>query len=372
MATKKVRVAAGIYKVDPGLYELAVSTGKGGDGKYGQVFRRFRGTLQAAKIERARMITEVSVGTLKSAESISMTELHKRFMATRASLAQATKDQYDWLWSKLEPHIGATAVRKLRTVDLDGAYAAIMVSGVGANSTRKAGKHARALLAQAIDWDLVGKNVAANARLPKEVPFNATTPTREQCLSLVAAAHEQEPQFGALVHLAVTTGARRGELGGLRWHDIDLKNATVRIVHQADADGTLRPTKTRHQRMFEIDAGTVQMLKRHRSYCEAIAAACDSAITDGCFVFSAEPGNIIPYRVDGITQRFERLRTATGVLCRFHDLRHAAATTLLSAGVSPVVAAERLGMSVEVLLATYGHSDTAQNKRAALAGALPV
>src|SRR5438477_1557310 len=109
MATKKVRVAAGIYKLEPGLYELAVSTGKGGNGKYGQVFRRFRGTLQAAKTERAAMTTEVSAGTLKPAESLTMAELHKRFMATRSSLAQATKDQYEWLWSKLEPHIGATA-----------------------------------------------------------------------------------------------------------------------------------------------------------------------------------------------------------------------------------------------------------------------
>jgi hypothetical protein len=34
------------------------------------------------------------------------------------------------------------------------------------------------------------------------------------------------------------------------------------------------------------------------------------------------------------------------------------------------VVAERLGMSVEVLHATYGHSDLEQNRRAATAGAL--
>ena len=369
MATKKVRVAAGIYKLEPGLYELAVSTGKVGNGKYGQVFRRFRGTLQAAKTERAAMTTEVSAGTLKPADSLTMAELHQRFMATR-SLAHATKDQYEWLWSKLEPHIGATAVRKLRTIDLDHAYAAILATGIGANSTRKAAKHARALLVQAIDWDLVGKNVATKAKPPKEVPFNVTPPTREQRIALVDAAYEQEPQFGALVYLAVTTGARRGELGGLRWQDIDVENATVRIAHQAEPDGTLGPTKTRHQRIIRVDPETVQMLKGHRSYCEGIAAKCGTEITDSSFVFSAAPGNILPYRVDGITQRFERLRSATGVPCRFHDLRHAAATTLLSEGVSGVVAAERLGMSVEVLYATYGHSDMEQNKRAATASAL--
>ena len=34
--------------------------------------------------------------------------------------------------------------------------------------------------------------------------------------------------------------------------------------------GTLRPTKTRHQRIIGIDAGTAEMLEHHRSYCEAI------------------------------------------------------------------------------------------------------
>jgi hypothetical protein len=52
VATKKIRVAAGIYELEPAVYELAVSTGRGGDGKCGQVFRRFRGTLQDAKLER--------------------------------------------------------------------------------------------------------------------------------------------------------------------------------------------------------------------------------------------------------------------------------------------------------------------------------
>jgi integrase len=316
------------------------------------------------------MLIEVSAGTLKSAESLSMDELQRRFMAIRPSLAPATKDQYDWLWSKLKPHIGSIAVRKLRTEDLDHACSAITATGVGPNTTRKVAKHARALLAQAITWALVGRNVAIAAKPPREVPFNVSPPTPQQRIALVDAAYAQEPQFGALVYLAVTTGARRGELGGLRWLDVDLKNATVRIVHQADADGTLRPTKTMHQRNVPIDVQTVDMLKRHRSYCVEIAAECGVDITNDSFVFSAEPGNTLPYRVDGITQRFERLRDATGVPCLFHDLRHAAATTLLSDAISPVVVAERLGMSVEVLLATYGHSDTEQNERAAAASAL--
>jgi integrase len=362
------RVAAGIYKAGVGVYDVHVSTGKGPNGKYRKVTKRVRGTLAVAKDERVRMLGEVATGLLKPADTLTMTQLHERFMATR-TIAQATRDNYDYYWSKLKEHIGTTTIKGLRAVDLDHAYAAI-ATGVGSNTTRKCAKHASALLNQAMRWDLIGRNVANSATPPREVPFNTTPPTDEQRVALVDAAFEQEPQFGALVHLAATTGARRGELAGLRWGDLVLKTAKVRIVHQPNSDGTLRQTKNGWQRVIGIDADTVGMLERHRAYCGAIAAECEATVTDGCFVFSPEPGNRLPFRVDGLTSRWSRLRKTTGIKCRLHDLRHAQATTLLAQGISPVVGAERLGQTVEVFIATYGHSDSAQNERAAIAGGL--
>jgi integrase len=370
VGTKKQRVATGVYKLEPGLYEIAVSSGRGPDGKYGQVFRRFRGTFAGAKTERARMLAEVADGSLKPAESLTMSELHARFMATKV-MAQTTRDQYEYLWQKLKPFVGATSLRKLRTVDLDHAYAQI-VKDVSPNVVRKVHKHVTALLNKAIAWDLIGKNVASAATPPDEVPFNVTPPTSDQRVALVDAAFEREPQFGALVYLAAVTGARRGELGGLRWCDIDLKNGTVRFKNQPPKtpEAKLRPTKTKLQRTIPIDADTVTMLKAHLAHCENIARACSATITDECFVFSPTAGNRQPYRLDGLTYRFAKLAKATGIKNRLHDVRHAQATTLLAQGISPVVVAERLGMTVEVLLSTYGHSDAEQEQRAAAAGAL--
>jgi len=370
MAAKKQRVAPGIYKLEPGVYELAVSTGRKADGKYGQVFRRFRGSLAAAKTERARMVAEVDDGTLKPAEALTMSELHERFMATKV-MAQSTRDQYEYLWQKLKPFVGATSLRKLRTVDLDHAYAKI-VKDVSPNVVRKVHKHVTALLNKAIAWELIAKNVANAATPPDEVPFNVTPPTIEQRVTLVDAAFEREPQFGALVHLAAATGARRGELGGLRWCDIDVENGTVRFKNQAPKtpEGKLRPTKTKLQRIIPIDVDTLTMLKTHLAYCEKIADECSATITDECFVFSPKAGNREPYRLDGLTYRFAKLAKTTGIKNRLHDVRHAQATTLLAQGISPVVVAERLGMTVEVLLSTYGHSDVEQEQRAAAAGAL--
>ena len=363
------RAALGIYKRSAGVYDIHVSTGKHGDGRYRKVTKRFRGTLTAAKAERAAMLTAVKAGTLQPAEAITMAELHARYMSVKR-IGKNTCDFYDYLWSLLEPHVGSIRVQRLRSDELECAYAAVPKT-VGSNTVRKAHKHAVALLNRAMDWGLVSRNVAKKAHPPDAVPFNPTVPTADQQVALVEAAFKQERQFGALVYLAATIGARRGELAGLRWEDIDFVNATVRVVHQpGDADGELRPTKTKKQRYVPIDSDTAQMLHEHREYCDRVAAECGGEITGGCFVFSPIPGNTEPYRLDGISQRWDRLRKATGIKGRLHDQRHAQATKVLADGISPVVVAERLGMSVDVLMATYGHSDKAQERRAASAGAL--
>jgi integrase len=359
LATK---VAAGIYKEAPGVYDLHVSTGRSVDGKYRKVTRRVRGTLKDAKDERVRMLAAVSTGALKPTETITMAELHERFMAIRTGLSTNTRSNYEYAWSLIAPHIGTRNVKALTSLDLDDAYAQI-VKGVSPNTARKSAKHVKALLAQAVRWGLVNVNATEDSRPPRAVPFNPQPQTMEQKLALIDAAWKQERQFGALVYLCASTGMRRGELGGLRWADVDLINATIYVRHQADPDGTLRPTKNRWQRTIHLSAPVVQMLTEHRAFCSEVAP-----LTDDCFVFSSEPGNRLPFRKDGLTWRWDRLRKTTGINGRLHDLRHSYGTQMHVEGVPPVVAAARMGQTIEVYLNTYCHTDDAEQRKAAEVG----
>lgn len=76
-----------------------------------------------------------------------------------------------------------------------------------------------------------------------------------------------------LVHLALMTGARLGELLALRWRDLDLDGQVMHVRQSLveNVDGRGAPTwysfkepKSGKWRSVDLDAGTVSQLKEHR------------------------------------------------------------------------------------------------------------
>jgi integrase len=311
-------------------------------------------------------------GALPAGPDITLAELRDCFMSTRPDLANSTVTSYDYLWAKLAPHIGHLRLRNLRPIDLDHAYAAILATGVSANTCNSCHRFVASLLNQAVKWDLTLRNIARSATPPRRIPYEPRLLDEQLLPTLVTDASAREPQIGALIHLAATSGARRSELAGLRWVDVDLSQAVVRFEHQPDKDGTLRQLKNKRQRTVFLDGATVETLRRHRACCDEIALACGVEIDDACFVFSPEPGNIVPYNPQVITKKWRTLADAAGQQGRFHDLRHNAATRLIDRGVPPQVVAARLGhFSPDFTMRVYAHTNTAQERRAAEAASLP-
>jgi integrase len=75
-------------------------------------------------------------------------------------------------------------------------------------------------------------------------------------------------------------------------------------------------------------------------------------LTQDSFVYAYEDGNAV--KPKSLTRAWSRWSGNRGV--RFHDLRHAHATHLLTQGVHPKVAQERLGhSSIAVTMDTYSH-----------------
>jgi integrase len=136
------------------------------------------------------------------------------------------------------------------------------------------------------------------------------------------------------VRLLLLTGARQGELLSARWADIDLE-AAVWVKPGAT-------TKQRTEHRVPLSAAAVQLLTEMR------AQADDDAV----YIFPARGGGHRPH----LNEAWIRVRKAArleGV--HLHDLRHAYASILASAGLSLPVIGALLGHSTAATTHRYAH-----------------
>jgi integrase len=104
-----------------------------------------------------------------------------------------------------------------------------------------------------------------------------------------------------------------------------------------------------------IPPATVALLRRHRKEQAERRLFLGLAWADLDLVI--ERGDGEPFPPDSLSRDWYRLVRRIGLPgLRFHDLRHAYATALLTAGVHPKVASEALGhSSVAFTMDTYQH-----------------
>jgi len=138
-----------------------------------------------------------------------------------------------------------------------------------------------------------------------------------------------------LVLMALTTGARKGELMNLKWSDIDFQ-ARVAILHT---------TKNGKPRMLPLTQNVVEEMIKFRSQNTLIFAS-----------------TINPDSSFDIKKQWKKVLQDSGIgKCRFHDLRHTAASNLVRAGRTLFEVGTLLGHSSTIMTARYSHlaiSDT--------------
>ncbi|MGH9153894.1 MAG: site-specific integrase [Acidimicrobiales bacterium] len=262
--------------------------------------------------------------------------------------------------TNIVPALGHVRLGKLTAADLDRFYAALLKRGLTPLSVRKCHAILSAALRQGVRWGLLDRSPADRTSPPSIRSREIVPPTLEEVRRLLELCEETHPDLGSLIHLAVTTGCRRGELCGLRWGDVDFDKATLvvaRSISDVPGDVSVKDTKTHQGRRLALDAGSVEALRRQweRSAERAETAGC--ALSPSSYVWSQELDGSVPYRPDRVTGAFRALRKRAGVPhVTFHALRHFSATALAGRGVGVRTIAGRLGhANPSVTLRTYAH-----------------
>lgn len=291
--------------------------------------------------------------------------------ASRSSVGPATWDKYRRdLERHLLPFLGGVSLVRLSPQHLQRRYAEMLETGLSARTVLHVHAVVHRLLAQAMRWGAVGRNVADLVDLPQAHGSPWRVLDARQVRMLLKSA-EGDP-LEALYVVAVTTGMRQGELLALRWHDIDSDRGTLTVngtLHRIGGGWSIGEPKTsRSRRLVVLPEVAAAALKRHRvAQSEAKLRAANLWRENG-LVFTTsvgtplEPGNVLRRSYRPLLDR------AALPEVRFHDLRHTAATLLLGQGVHPKIASEMLGHStVAVTLDLYSHVTESMQRQAASA-----
>ncbi len=225
-------------------------------------------------------------------------------------------------------------------------------------------------LAQAEAWGVVPRNVARLVRPPRSPRREMTALTPEQVGGFLNAVRGD--RLEALYVVAVTTGMRQGELLALRWKDIDLDARTVRVRTTLNATKSgiefAEPKSARSRRQISLTITAVAALRRHRGAQLEERLRVGTSWPEYDLVFASEVGG--PLDGSNILRRsfYPLLRSAGLPRVRFHDLRHSAATLMLSRGVPLKIVSEILGHSqISITADTYMHVTAGMQREAAAA-----
>jgi integrase len=272
----------------------------------------------------------------------------------RSIAAQVAKDS-----------IGRQQVSKVSVKAVDDFYLRLKRRGLSPGSIQRYHSLLRAAFRQAMAWDWVTRNPVQLATSPAAQLVGRRIPPSEVVAAIIAEGlNSRNPINGVALRLLAATGARRGEVCGLRWRDMDLDRRVIliRAAIAQLADGSLveKEPKSHQQREVAIDFETVEMLRRHRTDQAATIEALGATATPASYVLAdlaLDASGARPMAPNRLTQAFSRIRERVpgAEELRLHDLRHWFASTQLDAGEPLPAVAARIGDHVETLAKVYAH-----------------
>jgi len=272
---------------------------------------------------------------VKKEQRIKFKDFAKEFLATHSKANKKSWKSDEYNIKNLNETFGGKYLYAISTNDIEK-YVASRVQKVSPATTNRELATIKTMFNKAIVWGKIEQNPAKTVKFLKEPAGRLRFLEIEEINKLLVNCSKQ---LRPIVSIAVFTGMRRGEILGLKWHDIDFKNSTITILN----------TKNGEKREIYINEQVKDVLIRVRKHIKSQYIFCDI--------------NGKPFY--NIRKSFSTACKKSGINSfRFHDLRHTFASQLVMSGFDINTVRELLGHKDIRMTLRYSHLSQNYKRRA--------
>ena len=376
-------------------YSIRVHRGRGADGKQ---LKSWTATFEVSPTwteKSARKKAEAFAATFeKECKEGTASDSRLKFeeyanyvigLKEQNGVKHSTIVRYKELSTRIFPAIGHIKLRELRTDQLNSLYLSLAKPGQnkrtgGGLSAKTIVEHHRlisTILDQACKEQLIPFNPASRATLPKVSKKEVNYFQPEEVAAIrealekeqieVEQAEEDKPgskkniiKWRTITELLIMTGARRGEILGLKWSAVDFEANRLHICNNilySPDRGIYEDTPKTEQsnRYISVPAETMRLLRQYQMWQNAERLRLGEYYNYQGFVFSQDNGQ--PMHPDSVTDwlaKFSKKYNLPHI--NPHAFRHTMASTLYFNGMDSVSISKRLGHAqVSTTANIYAH-----------------
>lgn len=263
----------------------------------------------------------------------------------------------DYIAKDLVPAIGAVRLERLTHEHIKQFIANQIAAGRGRVTLARCISTLSSALNDAVKQRRLPHNPARYSGLPRPPRRDLVCWSTSQAEQFLRYCHRIDDPLADLFELMICTGMRKGEVLGLHWNDVDLDNRLLFIRHTLvsvnNAQSMFSDPKTPGSRDWvALSQRAADALRRQRQRQQDATAEEPPPIS---LVFTRPDQQ--PLRPQYVLDRVRRLAAEAGLpSIRAHDLRHLAATIMLSSGVPIAMVSKTLRhKNLATTVDLYGH-----------------
>lgn len=299
-------------------------SGNYGTRVYDKKLKKQRRLTASSKAELKRMVAEYLYTEDRPDTDITVKEAIENYITNRTRVASpSTIAGYRQLQRNYYKSIEVFSIGNITSEDIQRE-----VNKWSADHSPKTVRNIYGLLISSIRAFYPDKHI--NVTLPQKKVVEYAIPSEKEVSELIAQANHD---LKVSIMLASIGTLRRGEIAALHYSDI--KDNTIHI--HCDM------VQTENKEWIVKETAKTSASDRYVEFPQKVI----DEIGQG-------EGRIIKYNPNEITQAFIRLRNKLGINCRFHDLRHYAASIMHAIGVPDQYIMKRGGWGSDgILKAVY-------------------